>query len=96
MIGHELLVRKGANDNLCMEDNASPLYAACMTGHHNNVQTLLNKGANVNICDKKGIYPLDIACFNSQESTVQVLLANRQVSIYACKMVSVLSILLVK
>ncbi|XP_052704712.1 uncharacterized protein LOC128180618 [Crassostrea angulata] len=71
----ELLLSKGADINLCMEDKASPLSIACQNGHDSIVQLLLSKGADIDLCKENGASPLYIACKNGHDSIVQLLLS---------------------
>lgn len=69
----ELLLRNGADINLCKENGASPLYLACQEGHDKIVQLLLSNGADLNKCTKNGASPLTIACQEGHKSIVKTL-----------------------
>ncbi|XP_065938638.1 uncharacterized protein [Magallana gigas] len=72
----QLLLRNGADINLCNKRGASPLYIGCQNGHDSTVQLLLKNGADINLCDEDGTSPLYIACQNRHNSIVQLLLKN--------------------
>lgn len=71
----QLLLRNGANINLCDKDETSPLYVACQEGHYSTVQLLLSNGADINVRDNDGSSPLSIACHEGFTSTVQLLMS---------------------
>ena len=56
----ELLLKNGAEVNLCTKGGFSPLYIACQDGHDNIAQLLLNNGADSSTCNKGGDRPLHI------------------------------------
>ena len=48
----QLLMKHGANMNLCNNNNVSPLQIARQSGHEDTAQLVLNYGADVTLCGK--------------------------------------------
>lgn len=72
----KLLLRHGADINLCRENGASPLTIACHKGHERIVDTLVRNGADIQSSMEDGSNPLFIACQEGHANTVNVLLHN--------------------
>lgn len=72
----ELLLRYGADIDLCKANGVSPLYIACQEGHDDIVQLFLSNGANINKCTQNGASPLIIACQEGHERIVDTLVRN--------------------
>lgn len=58
----KLLVNKGANVNLKVDDMEPALHVAVSMRNYDICEYLLNKGANVNITEQNGYTPLHFAC----------------------------------
>lgn len=71
----QLLLKYGADIDLCPNNGASPLIIACQNGHGSTVQLLLENGAK-HSCPKNGVSPLIMACKNGDDSIVKCLLEN--------------------
>lgn len=72
----EVLLRNGAEIDLCIENGTIPLFLACQSGYYSTVQLLLKNKANINLFEKDGTSPLTAACNNGHDSTVDLLLRN--------------------
>lgn len=79
----ELLLRYGAEINLCHKKGCTPLIDACLNGHISTVQLLLSSGAKVNLCLDNGASPFSLACLHGHDDIVQFLLRNAA-DIYLC------------
>ncbi|XP_052710712.1 uncharacterized protein LOC128185077 [Crassostrea angulata] len=71
----QLLLRNGADINLCMDHGDSPLLLACCYGYNSTVQLLLSNGADINLREGNGADSLIEACFGGHDSTIQNLLS---------------------
>ncbi|XP_019859938.1 PREDICTED: transient receptor potential cation channel subfamily A member 1 homolog [Amphimedon queenslandica] len=76
----ELLIKKGA-DCCKISNKGTPLYIACLHGHHEAVNTILSlcfeedkKQKMLNAIDCKGYTPLHIACEQGHTEIVRVIL----------------------
>lgn len=65
----KLLLKHGANVNLCRKNGASSLYMACYSGHYSTVKLLLENKADVNLCKIDEVSPLYEACQNQYGSS---------------------------
>lgn len=72
----DILLRYGADIDLCKANGVSPLYIACQEGHDDIVQLFLSNGANINKCTQNGASPLFIACQEGHERIVDTLVRN--------------------
>ncbi|XP_034301452.2 ankyrin repeat domain-containing protein 50-like [Magallana gigas] len=71
----EILLRNGADINLCSEHGVTPLIVACFKGHDSTVKLLLNE-VEINSRQKNVDILLFIACLQGHNITVQLLLSN--------------------
>nr|XP_022300113.1 uncharacterized protein LOC111108482 isoform X2 [Crassostrea virginica] len=81
----QLLLKNGAEVNLCNTKGFSPLHIACGNGNECIVKQLLNNGAQVNLCDKREMSPLHFACLYGHDSIVALLLNNGAMVNLLCK-----------
>lgn len=71
-----LLLKNGANINVCTKDGFNSLHIACQNGHERIVQSLINNEADINCSSKDGATPLFVACKHERYNIVKLLLAN--------------------
>lgn len=57
-----VLVKNGADVNVCSEQVEPPLYAACDCGNNSLVELLINNGAKINLCSENVGTPIHAAC----------------------------------
>ncbi|XP_061194807.1 kinase D-interacting substrate of 220 kDa B-like [Saccostrea echinata] len=70
----QLLVKHGADVNICTDKNTTPLFVASRDGNFEIVKYLVDHGADINICTERNYSPVCIATENGQSRIVQYLL----------------------
>jgi ankyrin repeat protein len=68
----EVLVRSGADMEICDRDGNSPLHIAVLTGDIFNINTLLDNGANIHRRNKAGLTPLGVISTDDQRSNEMI------------------------
>lgn len=72
----ELLLRKGADINLCNNSGVSPLYIASLNGYDKTVELLLKYGPDINLAEDYGESPLFAASKYGHDKIVELLIIN--------------------
>ncbi|KAJ8314574.1 LOW QUALITY PROTEIN: hypothetical protein KUTeg_006724 [Tegillarca granosa] len=70
----KLLLKHGADINLCDMYDQTPLHISSEYGHVEMVKLLLSHGADINKYDKKGLTPLHLSSKNGHVEKVELLL----------------------
>lgn len=70
----ELLIKHGANVNICNKYGYPPLYICCEYGYTNCAEVLLLNKADVNKCNRYEWSPLHISCKNNHINCISLLI----------------------
>lgn len=70
-----LLLDKGADVNIGMDDGGTPLMGAAYSGTPAGVKKLLDKGAKINATDENGTTALMLAAASNTEAVIRLMLA---------------------
>jgi ankyrin repeat protein/energy-coupling factor transporter ATP-binding protein EcfA2 len=73
----EFLLQKGADANMRIWNNSTPLHLACKQGNKECVLALLKRSAHINQSNKKGDTALHEAVRSRNSDIVQILLSNK-------------------
>lgn len=70
----ELLIKHGADVNICNKYGYPPLYICCEYGYSNCAELLLLNNADVNRCNRYEWSPLHISCKNNHINCISLLI----------------------
>ncbi|XP_062575328.1 ankyrin repeat domain-containing protein 50-like [Saccostrea cucullata] len=72
----KILLKEGANVNLCDKDNFSCLNCSCLLGQYDVAETLIKEGADINLCTVDGMSPFKAAMMSGNVHLVRYLMKN--------------------
>lgn len=70
----DLLLKLGANPNVCLDSGYTPLHIAVNSGNLKIIELLHIYGANLNSKSLRGVTPIMLACENGYETVVRKLI----------------------